>query len=102
MVFALAGEQDFMLRIGRHNIDLRVFFPIFITPVGADFGRRKVHRAATAQGSKNILADGFIGKCDEFPDEILFQFIQDDLGIVQFQLSLEGIDVPEPEPHEIV
>ena len=101
MVLALPGEYLLLLVIYRHHIDLHIAVDV-IEPVGADAGGHEVHRLVPAQGGKDILADVLVGEGNEFLDKVLLQLVQNDLLIVQFQLSLVGIDITEPEADEII
>ena len=101
MVLALPGEYLLLLVIHRHHIDLRIAVDV-IEPVRADAGGHEVHRLAPAQGGKDIFADVLVGEGNEFLNKVLLQLVQNDLLIVQFQLSLVGIDITEPEADEII
>lgn len=67
VVLALAGEYLLLLVIYRHHIDLRIAVDA-TRPVGANAGRREVHRLVPAQGGKDILADVLVGEGNEFLD----------------------------------
>ena len=101
VVLALPGEYLLLLVIHRHHIDLRIAVDV-VEPVGADAGRHEVHFLVPAQGRKDILADVLIGEGNEFLNKVFLQLVQNDLLIVQFQLSLVGIDITEPEADEII
>ena len=101
MVLALPGEYLLLLVIYRHHIDLRITVDV-IEPVGADAGGYEVHRLAPAQGGKDIFADVLVGEGNEFLNKVFLQLVQNDLLVVQFQLSLVGIDIAKPEADKII
>ena len=101
VVFTLAKENTLILVIDRSDINLGVIIHI-IEPVGPNTRWDERNLFAAAERGKQLLADVLICECHELLNEVLFQLIEYDLLVLQFQFPLEGIDIPEPEPGEVV
>ena len=101
MVLAFSDKQPLILAVNRRYVDLRVGIQI-VMPIRADSGGNERKLSAPAKLRKDVLADILIRKRDKAADKGLLQLVQHDLLIVQFQLSLVGIDITEPEADEII
>ena len=101
MILTLSGKYPLVLIVYCHYINLCITV-IIIQPIRTDTGRNKRNFSLFAYTCKYILTDVLICKCHEFFNKVFSNLIQNNLHIVQFQLTFIGVNIPKPETYEIV
>ena len=101
MILTLSGKYPLVLIVYCHYINLCITV-IIIQPIRTDTGRNKRNFSLFAYTRKYIFTDVLIRKCHEFFNKVFSNLIQNNLHIVQFQLTFIGVNIPKPETDEIV